>query len=100
MNKIASILCTLKVTLLIKPYDIAYYPALDKASWMSLIILLGAKKAISSIKDSAIISKFCFSIFSNIPLRYIMNRIGDTRDPYSIPEFVSFNKQVNLSITS
>jgi hypothetical protein len=88
------------VTLLIKPYAIACSPALDKASWMSLIVLLGAKKAISSIKNSAIISRFCCSIFSNIPLRYIMNKIGDTRDPYDTPEFVSFNEQVNPSITS
>jgi hypothetical protein len=67
---------------------------------MSLIILPGAKKAISSIKDSAIISRFCSSIFSNIPLRYIMNKIEDTGDPCGTPEFVSFNEQVNPFITS
>jgi Na+/H+ antiporter NhaD/arsenite permease-like protein len=67
---------------------------------MPLTILLGAKKAISSIKNSAIISGFCSSFFSNIPLRYIMNKIGDIGDPYDTPEFVSFNEQVNSSITS
>jgi hypothetical protein len=67
---------------------------------MSLTILLGAKKAISSIKDSAIISRFCSFIFLNIPLRYIMNKIGDIGDPCGTLEFVSFNKQVNSFMTS
>jgi hypothetical protein len=88
------------VTLLVKPHAIACSPALDKAFWMSLTVLPGAKKAISSIKDSAIISRFYSSIFSNIPLRYIMNKIGDIGNPCGTPEFVSFNEQVNLSITS
>jgi hypothetical protein len=59
---------------------------------MSLTIFLGAKKAISSINEKAIISGFYSSILSNIPLRYILNRIGDTRDPYGTPEFVSFRE--------
>jgi hypothetical protein len=67
---------------------------------MSLTIFPGAKKAISSANDKAIISGFCSFIFSNIPLRYILNRIGDTRDPCGTPEFVSFNEQVNPSITN
>jgi hypothetical protein len=67
---------------------------------MSLTIFPGAKKAISSINDRVIISGFCSSIFSNIPLRYILNRIGDTGDPYDTPEFMSFSEQVNLSITN
>jgi hypothetical protein len=67
---------------------------------MSLTVFPGAKKAISSVNDRAIISGFCSSIFSNIPLRYILNRIGDTGDPYGTPEFVSFSEQVNPSITN
>jgi hypothetical protein len=67
---------------------------------MSLTVFLGARKAISSTKNKAIISGFCSSILSNILLRYIINKIGDTRDPYGTPELVSFNEQVNPSITS
>jgi hypothetical protein len=67
---------------------------------MSLTVFPGAKKAISSANDRAIISGFCSSIFSNIPLRYILNRIEDTGDPYDTPEFVSFSEQVNPSITN
>jgi hypothetical protein len=67
---------------------------------MSLTVFLGARKAISSAKDKAVISGFCFSILSNIPLRYIINKIGDTGDPYGIPKLVSFNKQVNPFIIS
>jgi hypothetical protein len=67
---------------------------------MSLIVLPGAKKTTSSTKDKAIISRFCSSILLNIPLRYIINSIGDTRDPCGTPEFVSFSEHVNPSITS
>jgi hypothetical protein len=88
------------VTLLVKPHAIACSPALDKASWISLTVFLGARKAMSSAKDKAVISEFCSSILSNIPLRYIINKIGDTGDPYGTPELVSFNEQVNPSITS
>jgi hypothetical protein len=98
VNKTASILCTLKVTLLIKPHAMTYSLALDKASWMSLTVFLGARKAISPINNKAIISGFCSSILLNIPLRYIINSIGDIGDPYSTPEFMSFNEQVNLFI--
>jgi hypothetical protein len=80
---------------LVKPHAIAYSLALDKASWMSLTVFPGARKAISSINDKAIISGFCSFILLNILLRYIINRIKDTGDPYSTPEFVFFNKQVN-----
>jgi hypothetical protein len=65
---------------------------------MSLTVFPGAKKTILSINNKAIISGFCLSILSNIPLRYILNRIGDTGDPYGTPEFMSFRGQVNLSI--
>jgi hypothetical protein len=65
---------------------------------MSLTVFPGAKKAILSINDKAVISGFCSSILSNIPLRYILNRIEDTGDPYGTPEFVSFREQVNPSI--
>jgi hypothetical protein len=67
---------------------------------MSLTIFPGAKKAISSINDKVIISGFYSFILLNISLRYILNRIGDTRDPYDTPEFVSFNEQVNPFITN
>jgi hypothetical protein len=67
---------------------------------MSLTVFLGAKKAILSVNNKAIISGFCSSILLNIPLRYILNRIEDTGDPYGTPEFVSFSEQVNLSITN
>jgi hypothetical protein len=67
---------------------------------MSLTVSLGAREAISSIKDRAVISGFCSSILSNIPLRYIINKIGDTGDPCGTPELVSFNEQVNSFITS
>jgi hypothetical protein len=86
--------------LLVKPYAIACSPALDKASWMSLTVFLGARKAISSIKNKAVISGFCSFILSNIPLRYIINKIGDIGDPYGTAKLVSFNKQVNPSIIS
>jgi hypothetical protein len=59
---------------------------------MSLTVFPGAKKAISSINDKAIISGFCSSILLNIPLRYILNRIEDTKDPYNTPKFVSFSE--------
>ena len=52
---------------------------------MSFNYLPGAKIAISSIKDRAVISGFSCSILSNIPLRYILNKIGDTKDPYGTP---------------
>jgi hypothetical protein len=84
--------------LLVKPHAIAYSLALDKASWMSLTVFLGARKAISSINNKVIISGFCSSILLNIPLRYIINRIEDTGYPCGTPEFVSFNEQVNPSI--
>jgi hypothetical protein len=67
---------------------------------MSLTVFLGARKAISSIKNRAVISGFCSSILSNILLKYIINKIGDTRDPYDILELVFFNEQVNPSIIS
>jgi hypothetical protein len=67
---------------------------------MSLTVFLGARKAISSTNDKAIISGFCSSILLNILLRYILNKIGDIGDPCGTPEFVSFNEQVNPSITS
>jgi hypothetical protein len=67
---------------------------------MSLTVFLRARKAILSIKDKAVISGFCSSILLNIPLRYIINKIGDTRDPYGTPKLVSFNEQVNPFITS
>jgi hypothetical protein len=67
---------------------------------MSLTVFPGAKKAISSAKDNAVISGFCSSILLNISLRYITNRIGETGEPCGTPEFVSFNEQVNPSITS
>jgi hypothetical protein len=100
VNKIASIFSMSNLTLLSKPHAIACSPALVKASWMSLTIFPRAKKAISSINDKAIISGFYSSILSNIPLRYILNRIGDTEDPYGTPEFMSFSEQVNPSITN
>jgi hypothetical protein len=59
---------------------------------MSLTIFPGAKKAISSINNKVIISGFCSSILLNIPLRYILNRIGDIGDPYDTPEFMSFSE--------
>jgi preprotein translocase subunit SecF len=59
---------------------------------MSLTIFPGAKKAISSINDKAIIFGFYSSILLNIPLRYILNRIRDTGDPNSTPKFVSFRE--------
>ena len=52
---------------------------------MSSTDLPGAKKTISSVKDRAVISGFSCSILSNIPLRYILNKIEDTRDPYKTP---------------
>jgi hypothetical protein len=67
---------------------------------MSLTVFLEARKAISSAKDRAVISGFCSSILLNIPLRYIINKIGDTGDPCGTPKLVSFNEQVNSSITS
>jgi hypothetical protein len=67
---------------------------------MSLTVFPRAKKAISCINDKVIISGFCSSILSNISLRYILNRIEDTRDPYGTPKFVSFSEQVNPSITN
>jgi hypothetical protein len=59
---------------------------------MSLTVFPGAKKAISSINNKVIISGFCSFILSNILLRYILNRIRDTGDPYGTPEFVSFKE--------
>jgi hypothetical protein len=98
VNKIASILSTSKVILLVKPHALACSLALDKASWMSLTVFPGARKAISSVNDKAVISGFCSSILLNIPLRYIINRIRDTGDPCGTPKFMSFNEQVNPSI--
>jgi small basic protein len=100
MNKTASILFTLKVTLLVKPYAIVCSLALDKASWMSLTVFPGVRKAISFVNDKAVISGFCSSILLNILLRYIINRIGDIGDLCGTSEFVSFNKQVNPFITN
>jgi hypothetical protein len=59
---------------------------------MSLTFFPGAKKAILSTNDKAIISGFYSSILSNIPLRYILNRIENTGDPYDTPEFMSFRE--------
>jgi hypothetical protein len=67
---------------------------------MSLTVFPGARKAISSIKDRAVISGFCSSILSNILLRYIIHKIRDTGDPCGTPKLVSFNEQVNPSIIS
>jgi hypothetical protein len=67
---------------------------------MPLTVFPGARKTIPSINNRAIISGFCFSISLNIPLRYILRGIRDTGDPCGTPEFVSFNEQVNLSITN
>jgi hypothetical protein len=92
VNKIASIVSISNLTLLSKPHAIAYSPTLAKASWISLTIFPKAKKAISSINDKTIISGFCFSILLNIPLRYILNRIEDIKDPYNTPKFVSFSE--------
>ena len=46
---------------------------------MSLTDFLEAKKVMSSIKERAVISGFSYSILLNIPLRYRLNKIGDTR---------------------
>jgi hypothetical protein len=59
---------------------------------MSLTVFPRAKKAISSINDKVIISGFYSSILSNIPLRYILNRIEDIGDPYDTSKFVSFSE--------
>jgi hypothetical protein len=67
---------------------------------MSLTVFLEARKAISFIKNKAIIFGFCSSILLNILLRYIINKIRDIGDPYDTPKLVSFNKQLNLSIIS
>jgi hypothetical protein len=85
MNRIASVLLILKVTLLIKPYLTANSPAFVKASWMSLTVFPEARKAISSAKDKVVISGFSYCILLNIPLRYILNKIGDTGDPCGTP---------------
>ena len=52
---------------------------------MYLTDLPGAQKAISSIKDRAVISGFSCSILLNIPLRYILNKIEETGDLYRTP---------------
>jgi hypothetical protein len=59
---------------------------------MSLAIFPGTRKAILSINDKTNISDFYSFILLNIPLRYILNRIENTKDPYNIPKFISFNK--------
>jgi hypothetical protein len=45
MNRTASVLLILKVTLLIRPYLTANSPAFIKASWMSLTAFFRARKA-------------------------------------------------------
>ena len=58
---------------------------------MSLTVFPGARKAISSANDKAVISEFSCSILLNISLKYILNKIGDTGEPYGTPAQISFN---------
>ena len=58
---------------------------------MSLIILLGARKVTSSIKNKAVISKFSYSTLLNIPLKYILNKIKDTRESYRTLAQISYS---------
>ena len=60
MNKTASVLLILKVTLLIRPYFTANSLALIKAFLMSLTDFPGARNAISSVNDKAVISGFSY----------------------------------------
>ena len=56
---------------------------------MSLTNFPGARKAILSANNKAVISRFSCSILLNIPLRYILNKIGDTREPCGTPAQIS-----------
>ena len=58
---------------------------------MSLTVFPGARKAISSANEKAVISGFSCSILLNIPLRYILNKIGDTGEPYKTPAQIFYS---------
>ena len=100
MNKIASVLLISKIILLIRPQSIAIFADFIKISCISLTVFPGAKKAISSTNNKAVISGISVSILSNIPERYIMNKIDETGDPYRIPAFIFLKGHVNPSITN
>jgi hypothetical protein len=52
---------------------------------MSLTVFPGARKAISSANNKAIISEFSCFILLNILFKYILNKIGDIRELYRTP---------------
>jgi hypothetical protein len=79
------------VTLLIRPHLTANSPALVRAFSISLTVFPRARKAILSANDKVVISGFTCSILLNIPLKYILNRIGETGEPYRTPAFISCN---------
>ena len=67
---------------------------------MSLTVFPGARKSMSSAKDMAVISGFSCSILLNIPLKYILNKIGDTEDPCETSAQISCSWQIYPSITN
>ena len=58
---------------------------------MFLIIYLEARKAISSVNNKAIMSKFSYLILFNIPLKYILNKMRDIREPYKTLAQISYS---------
>ena len=82
MNNTASVLLISKVTLLIRPPLTANSLTFVKVFSIPLTIFPKARKPISSANDKAVISGFFCSILSNIPLKQILNKIGDIDKPY------------------
>jgi hypothetical protein len=58
---------------------------------MSLTVFLGTRNAILSVNNKTVISKFSCSILLNIPLKYILNRIEDTREPYRTSTLIFYS---------
>ena len=58
---------------------------------MSLTVFLGARKTILSVNDRAVLSGFSYSILLNIPLKSILNKIGDTKEPYRSLSQISYS---------
>jgi hypothetical protein len=100
VNKTASVLSISNITLFAIPYKIASSSAIARDLCISFIVFPKANKAISSANDRAVISDILASILLKTLLRYIINSIKDTGEPWGTPVIISRFGYVNPSIAS
>jgi hypothetical protein len=100
VNKTASVLSISNITLFAILYKIASSPAIARDLCISFIIFPKANKAISSANDKAVISDILASILLKTLLKYIINSIRDTGEPWGTSGIISRFRHVNPFIIS